>query len=500
MTRALLYARKSTSDAASWAGLASQLDLCREYAAAEGWHVVGELSEDQVSGADWMTPEIERALQLAEDGVFDVLIVRQMDRLARDLGKQLYIERQFERAGVMVVYVLEKYDDTPEGHLQKLVKGAIAEYERLEIRRRMNRGKRARVKAGKVLTAQRPPFGYREHDGCLVIHDEEARIVRQIYDWYTLDGHGMVAIAQMLSDRRVPTWTDQRPGDTRAEFKQQDRGEWHHGSVNRILKSRTYAGTWRYKTGDTVNVPAIIDLEQWNEAQRVMRRNRNLSKRKTRHPYLLRGLAPCGRCGAAMGANARDRSDGGTYLYYRCLSYQQVAGRCGMAGCRADIVDRAAWAFIRAYLEQDDIFTAIADAMLGDQAHRPDLEAEQGRLEGQLAGLEKKRRGLMSFYLDQGWSKAELDKARDDLDGQLGLIRSELSVIRRRLDGGPERAIEAMREARAQLAAALDADDFDTRRGTMERLVDYAELDRDSYMITLHLVGGAVWELSFDMS
>ena len=68
--RAVLYARKSTIDKAAWAGLESQLELGREYAGANDWHVVGELAEDQVSGAERMTPEIELSTHPAFQSLF----------------------------------------------------------------------------------------------------------------------------------------------------------------------------------------------------------------------------------------------------------------------------------------------------------------------------------------------------------------------------------------------------------------------------------------------
>ncbi len=179
--RCVLYARVSSDDRGKpWSSLAGQLDMCREFAAEKGWKVVAEFSEDErgVSGAEWLPEQIERILGLAEMGAFDVLVVRQMDRLARSLAKQLYIERELERAGVTVAYVLEEFAETPEGVLQKLVKGAVAEYERLEIARRMARGRRQKVAAGLVMMHGKIPLGYRESEGVLTIDDEEAAVVR----------------------------------------------------------------------------------------------------------------------------------------------------------------------------------------------------------------------------------------------------------------------------------------------------------------------------------
>jgi len=128
----------------------------------KGWQVVAELADDGVSGAAWDAPALNEALELAAGGAFDVLVCRELDRLARGLAKQLVLEGEFARSGVQISYVLGDYADTPEGALMKNIRGVINEYERLKIGERMTRGKRRKVREGNVVTNGHPPFGYRQ--------------------------------------------------------------------------------------------------------------------------------------------------------------------------------------------------------------------------------------------------------------------------------------------------------------------------------------------------
>ena len=101
--RAVLYARVSGDDSGKdGRNLAGQLDMCREYAERQGWQVVAELAENQhgVSGARMDAPELNRALDMARAGQFDVLVTRELDRLARGLAKQLIVEEEFKHAAV----------------------------------------------------------------------------------------------------------------------------------------------------------------------------------------------------------------------------------------------------------------------------------------------------------------------------------------------------------------------------------------------------------------
>ena len=107
--RAVLYARVSSDDRqVDGRNLAGQLDMCRSYCTEKGYEVVAELKEDErgASGADFDLPKLSQALDMAQAGAFDVLVTRELDRLARGLAKQLYLENEFQRYGARVEYAL----------------------------------------------------------------------------------------------------------------------------------------------------------------------------------------------------------------------------------------------------------------------------------------------------------------------------------------------------------------------------------------------------------
>ena len=139
MKRAVLYARVSGDDRRNESrNLQGQLDMCRDYACNRGYEIVTELAEDDrgASGAAFELEQLNRASEIARNGAFDVFITRKMDRLSRNLAKQLIVEAELRRSGVTIEYVLGEYPDTPEGRLNKHIKATIAEYEREKITER----------------------------------------------------------------------------------------------------------------------------------------------------------------------------------------------------------------------------------------------------------------------------------------------------------------------------------------------------------------------------
>jgi len=292
------------------------LEMGREYVQDRAYKVVTELAEDDrgASGYEIDLPKLNQVREMAAAGEFDVLVVRELDRLSRNLAKQLIVEEELRRHGVRVEYVLAEYPDTPEGNLQKHVKAVIAEYEREKIKERMVRGRRLKAKAGHVLTHGRAPYGYRpaKVDGkcTLTVYEPEARIVRLIFQWYTEgneDGKklSLVKIADRLTEMRVPT-----RGDTDDQVaKRRGYGTWNRAAIGKILKRETYAGVFHYgklhwdderkrainprETWIPVKVPAIVSREVWEAAQRQSEENKEASRRNVRYQYLLRSRVTC---------------------------------------------------------------------------------------------------------------------------------------------------------------------------------------------------------------
>ena len=133
------------------------------WALSKGYTIVAELAEDDrgASGASLELERLNEARDMAQRGMFDVLVVREIDRFARSLAKQLIVEEELRRGGVEIEYVLGEYPDTPEGNLMKNVKASVAEYERLKIIERTSRAKRRSIMDGNVIVYGNPPYGYR---------------------------------------------------------------------------------------------------------------------------------------------------------------------------------------------------------------------------------------------------------------------------------------------------------------------------------------------------
>jgi DNA invertase Pin-like site-specific DNA recombinase len=407
--RAAIYARVSsddTRDHKDGRNLTGQLVLCSEYAQAQGYEIVAEFAEGEhgVSGADKEAPQLKQAIEMAQAGRFDVLIVREMDRLARNLSKQLTTEETFEAAGVQIEYALQNFGNDTSGKLAKYVTAAVAEVEKDNIVRRCVDGKLNAVKAGNVLTNRRPPFGRVEViiDGkrTFGIEPDEAQVIKKMYEWYVQNLKSMTAIAQTLTKQRVPTYMDRHP-ERKIPPKKRGFGVWSTSMVSRILKNSVNAGVWKYKSplkGEVASViiEPIIPLSMFEAAQQRMKDNKSYAARNTKYQYLMARRLKCA-CGYAM------RAKGGYIngrLYTRYLPYHEYKENkyvdCDQSlSYRSDEVDHTVWLWLKNIMTDDK---AIQDLWERDLQKRQividDLkqeltnkETQQERAENELASI-----------------------------------------------------------------------------------------------------------------
>jgi site-specific DNA recombinase len=441
--RAVLYARVSGYDRGKPGdNLAGQIEMCREYAQEQGYEIVAELSEDDrgVSGAAWDPEQLTRARQMASNREFDVLIVRELDRFARDLAKQLVIENEFRKKGVTVEYVLADYDETPEGDLQKHVRAVIAEYEKKKIAERTTRGRFNFVKRGNVLGHGKAPFGYRLVDTddrrALEIHESEAKTVRLIFNLYVEEGMSIRGITKKLSDLRIPT-----AHDTRGGYKINDYGVWHKGSVGRILNMETYAGLWhygkrRYKDGKLVSnapehrvaveVPAIIDQETWKAAQERRQANRHSARNRQKYQYLLTGHLTCGDCGLALGGRTV-KDKGKLYQYYYCPAKVDHSPReCNLPYFNAKRVNTAVWDWLTIWLTNESYLRRGLKRYQAkqDQLNEP-LRERLETVRSLLADNQSKMDRLVSLFVEGDIPRNMLVERKERLAQAIGSLEKE---------------------------------------------------------------------------
>ena len=237
MRMAAIYARVSSEQQREEHTIASQTAALIEFARTLDLEVPKAwiFEDDGYSGATLERPGLERVRDLAAEGQIQTVLIYCPDRLSRKYAYQILLIEELARHGVETLFLKAPQGATAEDQLLVQFQGMIAEYERAQILERSRRGKRHRARAGEISVLSGAPYGYRyirksdDAPAAYAAIDAEARVVRDVYDLYTVAGQSIGAITRGLNEHGVAT---RKPG-----------ARWERSIVWAMLRNPAYRGS-----------------------------------------------------------------------------------------------------------------------------------------------------------------------------------------------------------------------------------------------------------------
>src|SRR5437764_9078473 len=235
MRMAAIYARVSSEQQREENTIASQTAALIEFAKNHDLEVPEEwvFEDEGYSGATLERPGLERVRDLAAEGHIEVVLAYAPDRLSRKYAYQILLIEELARHGVETLFVKAPQGDSAEDQLLVQFQGMIAEYERAQILERSRRGKRHRAHTGEISVLSGAPYGYRyirktdEAPAAYMIDETEARVVRHVYEMYTVEGLSIGEITRQLNREAIPTRNASR---------------WERSVVWALLRNPAYRG------------------------------------------------------------------------------------------------------------------------------------------------------------------------------------------------------------------------------------------------------------------
>lgn len=484
--RAAIYTRVSTEEQASSA--TAQEEGARAWCAREGHVVVAVYRDEGVSGGEW----VRRAgvLQLRADvsaspRPWDVLVVRDLDRLGRDAIRLPELLSHLADHEARVVEWSTGQTVALDGMalIVAQLRAGLAQIEREQIAHRTRTALAQRAAKGFVTGGV--VYGYtnrRSAEGVSYeVHEGEAEIVRTIFT-RTAAGESARRIALALNTSRVPSPRAEGGGS----------GSWCPGTVRAIVRNPRYRGdaTWgelgsRYRGGtrtvirrdDAIHyaVPALVDDELWHRAQLTggteARIAAGLGRRGGIPPkYLLVGHAVCDACGGPI-ASARTSSGKGAGR--RILS----AYTCGHARERGTC--EARW--YRPTERVDAVVLAwLSDEALSSTVIREAVEIARARHRAEQGGPDPRVLELEAEEADGARAVARLTMAVEHGAGDVADVIARLRERSERL--------AAVRQELRQLATPTPVVSLDVERAILDAAARTREVLQEGYAARPDLV------------
>ena len=303
------YGRVSTDHEEQRDSLEHQQAFFQDFARARGHTLVRVYADQGISGK-WLKKRdgFLQMLRDAERGEFELVVVKDISRFARNTVDSLESIRRLKALGIECIFVNNSLKVLGESEFIVTIMAAIAQEESANLSKRVKFGKDITSRKGRV-----PPriYGYDRLDNfTLRIVPAEAEVVREIFRLY-LQGLGCRKIAQALEERGASTKLG---------------ASWNSRGVRRVLENPIYCGHYvnhKYTVSDFLSgqiqrLPpdmhyhhdrpewAIVSPDTFQEAARLMeqRRRKSGSAPPTRSSgrYPLSTLLRCQSCGLPLRA------------------------------------------------------------------------------------------------------------------------------------------------------------------------------------------------------
>ena len=278
--RVTYHCRVSTDSDVQLNSLGNQLDYYKNYIKNRPkWTFVEGYVEEGVSGVKASKrPSFMKMINDAKLGKFDLIITKDVSRFARDLEDSIHYIRQLKENGVGIFFEnqsLNTFDPNAELTLNILFN--IAQEESKKISTSVKFGYRKAISQGHVLGSSNIT-GYKKDNCKLVIVEEEAKMIRRMFELYATGEFGFYKLAKKLSDEGYL--------NKKGRFYDKD-------SLKRMIQNPKYKGFYRARTYEVLDyrtkkrkknsleeqiiykcedgsIPAIVSEELWDRANEIL--------------------------------------------------------------------------------------------------------------------------------------------------------------------------------------------------------------------------------------
>ena len=347
-TRAIGYVRQSTTKQAS---LAWQEDIIRSEADKRS-HRLERIFYDKASGGNSERTGFSLMKESITTKAVDFLYVWRLDRISRNVSDLLDLYDFCSQYGVTIVSIADPITATGDSlaRFQISVVGSVAQLQRELIAENQRIGLRRKHDLGLHLTA-RVPFGYRYiSTDKIVIQEEEAEIVRRVYELY-LGGIGYKRICSIFAAEGVMV----RGNPFRVH------------NVRSILTNAFYSGYIDNEFGIVKGIhPPIVTREMQDDVRKIQQ-SRHVKKKDFRR-HLLTGKIRCPHCGKNLSIHIVGPSRKGrryNKLYYYICPSNSANGKLSCEGIhlRAEQIEVQAVTAVRNFLNDKERLRQIQNQL-----------------------------------------------------------------------------------------------------------------------------------------
>ena len=496
-TKVAAYCRVSTDKADQLNSLEAQKEFFSEYTQRTGDVLVKLYADEGISGTKIKNrKEFLRMMSDAEKGMFDMVVVKDISRFARNTVDLLQNVRKLKALGIETQFLTANMTSMGNSEFVLTIFGALAQEESANTSKRVKFGKKLNAEKGRVPNIV---YGYDKTIGDyfnLEINKEESKVVKQIYKWYTEEGYGAAKISNMLNEKG---------------YRTKRNCKWSQNAICRILTNEIYTGkiingkqeisdflTGQRREKDetewlVVERPElrIIEDEVFEKAQEILRgRNDafNLNHERQSNKYLFSTLIKCKECGWSFRRTVRTYKN--TYVRWVCSGRNgKGADSCPnkTAVDEEELIQVLQEYFHRVLQQKNKVIDYVVKEFQRVYKAKDENAEYEKELNLQIARLQRMRQKYMDMYTDDLISREELNDKLGGTRQELDRLENELKMVSSNLTKGDQME-KILNDTFKQIEDITDVHEMTNVQ--LKRLIKKIEVDKDGNVdIYLRLLG-----------
>ena len=491
------YCRVSTEKEDQLNSLEAQKQFFTEYTKRTGDVLVRLYADEGISGTKTKNrKEFMRMMADADKGLFDMVVVKDISRFARNTVDLLQNVRKLKSLGIETQFLTANMTSMGNSEFVLTIFGALAQEESANTSKRVKFGKKMNAEKGRVPNIV---YGYDKTIGDyfnLEINKEEAAVIKQIFKMYTEEGYGALKIANHLNEQGVRT----KRGCT-----------WSQNAICRILDNELYTGkvingkqeVTDFLTGKrtekdetewmVVERPdlRIIEPEIYEKAKEVRAaksKSFHLTSERESNKYLFSTLIKCKECGWSFRRIVRKYKS--TYIRWVCSGHN---GRGADSCPNAQKVDEDELIqvlndyFAEILKNKKNVICYVTNEFQRVYKAKDENVNYEKELNVQLARLQKTRQKYMDMYTDDLISREELKDKIGGMRKEIERLENKLKMVSYNLTKG-QQLENILNSTFRRIEDITDVREMNNLQ--LKRIIQKIEVDKDGNVdIYLRLLG-----------
>jgi DNA invertase Pin-like site-specific DNA recombinase len=444
MKRVAAYCRVSTEHDDQLNSLENQKQYFERYINQNlDWEFCGLYVDEGISGTSVeKRAGFKRMVADAENKKFDLLLTKEISRFARNTLDSIFYTRKLKDLGVGVIFMNDNINTLDaDAELRLTMMASIAQEESRKTSERVRWGHKRQMEKGVVFGCG--TFGYHLRQGKLTVNEDEAKVVRLIFELY-LSGMGALLIGKELENRGIPL----PQGGTR----------WATQSVLRILKNSKYAGILKQRKMITTDYLSqkrkinrgeeafitienshepIVTKEIFDSVQKEITRRKAKTNSRHSNRYPFSGKVDCTLCSSKFERRYNSVRRNPINIIWRCseavrYGKEKINAHGQKVGCNNKAVHE--WflkenflAVLNTVIENKDVVVQELKSTVSQTiAKSPNNADEMRSITSDIERITARKGKLIDTYVDGLITKAEFEQANNRYSSQVEGLKKQL--------------------------------------------------------------------------